>query len=176
MYKDGSSEDASRLHEFKTAGGQYHWTSEFAPKKYQRFLSYFSGWLAALSYQAGNASGKFLSGILIQALIGIRDPLYTAPAWHCWLLTVASTACCCLINIFADRILPRLQYVSLAVHLGGFIITIAVLWALAPHVDAKAALLTFENEGGWPTMGLALMVGQLSAVFALGGELNIRSK
>lgn len=26
-----------------TAGGQYHWVSEFAPPKYQKLLSYFSG-------------------------------------------------------------------------------------------------------------------------------------
>jgi choline transport protein len=26
-----------------TSGGQYHWVSEFAPRKYQKFLSYMSG-------------------------------------------------------------------------------------------------------------------------------------
>lgn len=26
-----------------TAGGQYHWVSEFAPRKYQKVLSYYSG-------------------------------------------------------------------------------------------------------------------------------------
>ena len=26
-----------------TAGGQYHWVSEFAPRRYQKFLSYTSG-------------------------------------------------------------------------------------------------------------------------------------
>lgn len=26
-----------------TSGGQYHWVSEFAPPKYQRFLSYMTG-------------------------------------------------------------------------------------------------------------------------------------
>lgn len=28
-----------------TAGGQYHWVSEFAPRSKQRFLSYMTGWL-----------------------------------------------------------------------------------------------------------------------------------
>ena len=28
-----------------TAGGQYHWVSEFAPREHQRFLSYLTGWL-----------------------------------------------------------------------------------------------------------------------------------
>jgi choline transport protein len=26
-----------------TAGGQYHWVSEFAPRKWQKLLSYYSG-------------------------------------------------------------------------------------------------------------------------------------
>ena len=26
-----------------TAGGQYHWVSEFAPRRHQKFLSYVSG-------------------------------------------------------------------------------------------------------------------------------------
>jgi hypothetical protein len=27
-------------------GGQYHWVSEFAPRKHQQFLSYMTGWLS----------------------------------------------------------------------------------------------------------------------------------
>lgn len=32
-----------------TAGGQYHWVSEFAPRKYQKILSYISGKIPARS-------------------------------------------------------------------------------------------------------------------------------
>ena len=28
------------------SGGQYHWVSEFAPRQYQQFLSYMTGWLS----------------------------------------------------------------------------------------------------------------------------------
>lgn len=31
------------FHRAPTAGGQYHWVSEFAPRKYQKFLSYITG-------------------------------------------------------------------------------------------------------------------------------------
>ena len=33
-----------------TAGGQYHWVSEFAPRSKQRFLSYMTGWLCVRFY------------------------------------------------------------------------------------------------------------------------------
>ena len=32
-----------------TAGGQYHWVSEFAPREYQQSLSYLTGWLCVSS-------------------------------------------------------------------------------------------------------------------------------
>ncbi|KAL2289512.1 hypothetical protein FJTKL_01782 [Diaporthe vaccinii] len=34
-----------------TVGGQYHWVSEFAPRDYQKFISYLMGWLCVLGWQ-----------------------------------------------------------------------------------------------------------------------------
>lgn len=45
-----------------TSGGQYHWVSEFSPRKYQKLLSYMSGWIANTSWQAATASGAFFTG------------------------------------------------------------------------------------------------------------------
>jgi len=28
-----------------TSGGQYHWVSEFAPRRFQRLMSYMTGWV-----------------------------------------------------------------------------------------------------------------------------------
>lgn len=63
-----------------------------------------------------------------------------------------------------------MQNAFMPVYVASFIATIAVMWALCPHVDAHTALMDFKDEGGWSSMGLALMVGQISAIFALGGE------
>ena len=60
-----------------TSGGQYHWVSEFAPKSYQRFLSWFvgkidahssieprlmgaKGWASVIGWQIGLASLVFI--------------------------------------------------------------------------------------------------------------------
>ncbi len=133
-------------------------------------LSYVSGWLSALSWQAGNASGLFLCAKLIQALIAIGNPAYAAPAWQGWLLVVAVTLICVFFNIFAEPLLPHMQNLLLPVYVGAFIATVAVMCALCPHVDAYTALIEITNEGGWSSSGLALMVGQISAIFALGGK------
>jgi amino acid transporter len=152
-----------------TAGGQYHWVSELAPPKYQQVLSYASGWLSTLSWQAGNASGLFLAGVLIQILAKIRHPDYAAPAYQGWLLVVAVTAICVFFNIWAEPLLPYLQTAFLPVYVGTFIATVAVLWTIDSGVDARDALLELKDFGGWNSIGLALMVGQVGPIFALGG-------
>ena len=153
-----------------TAGGQYHWVSEFAPRRFQQILSYASGWLSVLSWQAGNASGLFLCGDLIQSMISIRNPDYAYPAWQGWLLTVACTALVTGFNIWAEKILPHMQNLFAPVYVGLWLATIAVLAASGPHVSGYEAILDFQDFGGWNSMGLALMIGQISAVFALGGS------
>jgi len=80
------------------------------------------------------------------------------------------TAICVVFNVYFERILPLMQNIFMPVYVAAFIATIAVMWAMIPHVDAKTALLEFTDEGGWSSMGLAVMVGQISAIFALGGQ------
>lgn len=45
-----------------TAGGQYHWVSEFSQTAWQKWLSYVTGWTSTVAWQAGNAIGVFLTG------------------------------------------------------------------------------------------------------------------
>ena len=40
------------LNRSPTAAGQYNWVSEFGPRSCSSFLSYITGWLAALGWQA----------------------------------------------------------------------------------------------------------------------------
>ncbi|KAK3069571.1 hypothetical protein LTR53_011981 [Teratosphaeriaceae sp. CCFEE 6253] len=145
-------------------------TAEFAPPQLQQVLSYAAGWLAALSWQAGNASGLFLCANIIQSLMAIKNPSYAEPAWQGWLLVIAVTLICVVFNIWAEPILPHMQNLFMPIYVAAFIATIAVMWALCPHVDAHTALVEVTNSGGWSSNGLALMVGQISAIFALGGS------
>ncbi|KAL8693053.1 MAG: hypothetical protein Q9224_003836, partial [Gallowayella concinna] len=59
-----------------TAGGQYHWVSEFAAPSKQKFVSYMTGWLCVLGWQAGSAAGCYLAGTEIQGLIVLNHPGY----------------------------------------------------------------------------------------------------
>jgi hypothetical protein len=107
---------------------------------------------------------------MIQTLVSVGDPSYTLPAWQTWLLTLGVAILCCASNLFFEKWFARLQYVAMFLHVAGLLATVAVLWSLGPRISAKEALLDFSNLGGWSSTGLAVMVGQLTVVFALGGS------
>lgn len=59
-----------------TSGGQYHWVSEFAPKKYQKSMSYFVGWMSILGWQAFTAGAPYVCGTLIQGKFKLKSRFY----------------------------------------------------------------------------------------------------
>ena len=89
-----------------TAGGQYHWVSEFAPRSQQQFLSYLTGWLCVgtllmirgdvmlmltqvLGWQTALCSTAYSCALAVQGMIALNNPGYGVPAWHGVLLTIA---------------------------------------------------------------------------------------
>ncbi|THW81708.1 amino acid transporter [Aureobasidium pullulans] len=149
-----------------TAGGQYHWISEFAPPSQQKILSFLGGWMSTLSWQAGTASGPYLVGTLIQSLIYEKDPNYGYANWQGTLLVIGITLVVWATNIWGSRAMPVFQNIMMIVHVLGFLVIIVMIWVLAPRNTASDVFGTFTNSGGWSSMGLSLMVGQVSAVYA----------
>ncbi|KAJ5817380.1 hypothetical protein N7447_009613 [Penicillium robsamsonii] len=149
-----------------TSGGQYHWVSEFCTPRYQKFLSYTTGWMSVLSWQAGAASCSFLTGTIIQGLITLRDPSYEPQNWHGTLFVLAMIVVTYFFNVYVASWMPRIQNILLALHLLCWAIIVIVLFAMAPHNSAKHVFTSFYNGGNWSTMGISLMIGQISAVYA----------
>jgi choline transport protein len=57
----------------------------------------------------------------------------------------------------------------LILHVVGWLAVVITLWVMAPRADAHTALLDFQNNGGWPTVGLSSMVGLLAPMAVLVG-------
>ncbi|XRM43703.1 hypothetical protein ABZX51_006858 [Aspergillus tubingensis] len=148
-----------------TSGGQYHWVSEFASPRYQKFLSYLTGWMSVLAWQAGTASGSFLTGTIIQGLISVRDPDYDPTGWQGTLFVFAMILIALFFNIYGAAFMARMQNVLLATHVFCWLVVVVTLWVLAPLQPAEAVFTKFENFGGWSSMGLTVMVGQLAAIY-----------
>jgi amino acid transporter len=149
-----------------TAGGQYHWVSEFSPASVQKPFSFFMGWMSTLSWQAGTASGPFLVGTLIQASVIVMYPDYVPANWHGTLMVIAVAIIVWAANIWGVKLMPVFQNIMLVVHIFGFLAIIIVLWVLSPRSSAKVTFTQMTDGGGWGSAGLALMVGQLSAIYA----------
>lgn len=170
-----------------TSGGQYHWVSEFAPPRYQKCLSYLTGkciaqryiedgwqnltleqtlgWISIMSWQSGVAGGVFLTGTITQKLIVLNCPSYDAPRWQGTLCVIVVIFIVLSINIFGAKRLPFLQNVFLVLHVLSFVAIMIVLWVVARIQPTKAVFTHFENNGGWNSMGLSLMVGQVTSVY-----------
>lgn len=142
-----------------TTGGQYHWVSEFAPRRHQKFLSYIMGWVCVLGWQMCSASAAYISGTQIQGLIVHNYSDYVYEAWHGTLLTIAVAAFSALFNIMLARRLPMIEAVILIVHIFAFFGIVVPLWVLAPRSDAKEVFTTFSNGGGWNSLGTSALVG-----------------
>ena len=147
-----------------TAAGQYSWVSEFGPPRYQRMLSYLTGWLCATGWNTFLASVCFMVGTIIQGLIALNDANYGFQAWHGTLLTIAIISLCIFWNVILAGKLPLTEGVAVIVHICGLFAVIIPLWCLGPIADAST-LTTFVNNGGWPTVGLSCMVGIVSVFF-----------
>ncbi|KAL4815125.1 amino acid/polyamine transporter I [Aspergillus spinulosporus] len=148
-----------------TSGGQYHWVSEFASPRYQKFLSYLTGWMSVLAWQAGSASGSFLTGTIIQGLITIRNPDYSPENWHGTLFVFAMIFVIYIFNVYASDAMPVLNNLLMIFHVLSWCAILIVLWAMAPHRTAKSVFTEWSNQGGWSSIGLSVMIGQISAIY-----------
>ncbi|KAK0261593.1 hypothetical protein LTR35_017846 [Friedmanniomyces endolithicus] len=152
-----------------TSAGQYHWVSEFAPPRYQRLLSYFTGWLCAIGWQTFLASVCFLVGTIIQGLIALNDDTYGYERWHGTLLTIAVICFAIVFNTLLAGKLPLTEGFAVIFHICGLFGVIIPLWCMAPRATAQDAFLTFTNNGGWPTTGLSCMIGLTAPITILIG-------
>lgn len=169
-----------------TAGGQYHWVSEFAPPKHQKFLSYLTGrpsafpssrrstdaktgWLCATGWQVFLASVCFMVGGIFQGMIALNDQNYVAQPFHGTLLTIAIMCFAVIFNTALAVRLPLVEGCVLILHIAGFFAIFVPMWVLAPRATAKEALLTFSDNGNWGNVGLSSMIGLQTSISALIG-------
>lgn len=165
-----------------TSGGQYHWVSEFAPKKYQKFLSYAAGkssfpgtqvsllitclgWMSTLGWLASVSSSVFVLTTLIQAIISVTNGDFSFPAWQYTLIMLAFLVVTVGFNTWGARTLPMMETVSLFGHIAGFVITIIPLWIMAPKNTASTVFTDVLNNGGWSNVGTSCLVSQISVMY-----------
>jgi len=112
-------------------------------------LSYLTGWLSVLGWQAALVSTTYSGALAVQGLISLNTVNYAAPSWHAVLLTIGITLITIIFNTVLLRRLPALEGVMLVVHIFAFIAIVVVLWVMGDKTDAGAVFTEFSDPQGW---------------------------
>jgi choline transport protein len=148
-----------------TLGDRYHWVSEFAPERYQRFLSYSAGWMSTLGWLASTASSCFVCATLIQAMVEVYNVDFVFVNWKYTLIGIAVMVITIFFNTWGAPVLPMIETISLVGHLLGFLVVIIPVWVMAPKNSASDVFLHFEDNGGWGNLGAACCVSTVSVLY-----------
>jgi choline transport protein len=139
------------------------------PKSCYKFLSYLTGWMTTLGWQALVASTAYIAGTLIQAMVVMTIPSYEPKNWHGTLLVFAVLLWGMFINTAARKLLPSLEGPILCVHVLGFFGVLVPFCVLSSHRDSADVWAYFVNEGGWSNQGLSTLIGLLMSIFLFTG-------
>lgn len=103
-------------------GGPYHWVARFAPPKWRSLLSYLTGWMSAMAWQAGAASGPFIVGTLLRSLIGLNTGSYHETGWYDTLFVWLIASVVYFGNCYGRSALPVVQNFMLILHVSAFLV------------------------------------------------------
>jgi choline transport protein len=84
-------------------------------------------------------------------------------------MTMAIGLLAFLVVGFGTRWPPLLEGAILLLFVSGFFGVLIPIWTLAPMAPAKEVFTSFSNFGGWSSIGVACIVGQISPVGAFIG-------
>ncbi|KAK1483013.1 hypothetical protein CABS01_02749 [Colletotrichum abscissum] len=155
---------------YPTAGGQYHWTSILAPKRYSRGLSYCCGSINFLGWIANGAGFIIQMPVIILSLASYLDPTYIPETWHIFLVFQAFNIAFTAYNIFLMKRTAWVHDIGFFLSLTGFfVITVTCLARSGQKQKDSFVWTTFVNESGWSSKGIVFLTGLLNPNFIYSG-------
>lgn len=114
---------------------------------------------------------SFIVGSMIQTMISINDPTYEPKRWQATLLIIAVSVGVGAFNVLSAQWLALAEIMFAVLHFVAFFpIVITLLTTTSPFKTASEVFLDFSDNGaGWPSLGLTVLVGQVSAMFTVLG-------
>jgi choline transport protein len=122
-----------------------------------------------LGWQTGIAITAFLAGGQIQGLLILNNPNYVPERWHGTLLIIAVATFAIVFNTLLARKLPLVEGIVLVLHIFGFFAVFITMWVLGPRSPTSEVFGSFQDNAGWGSVGLSVLVGQLAPVLSLLG-------
>lgn len=150
------------------SGGPYHWVSVFTRKSHQSILSYIVGWFEVIGWIAGTAGTAYFLTQVLLATIALFHSTYVIQPWHVTVASIGLTALAVGLNYWI-RAFRLLEGLILFFSIAGFICYVVVLLALGPRKDLYETFFDFQDNSGWGSPGLAVLVGISGPIVTLIG-------
>ncbi|KAF2999362.1 hypothetical protein E8E13_006068 [Curvularia kusanoi] len=152
-----------------TAGGQYHWVSEFAPPSFQKSLSYIVGWSAGVGWVSGiPACAQIISSLVIGMVLLVNPEAHIGKLWHVTLIMMLWLLLMIGFNIFLAQHLPLADGIVLVLHVFAFFAFLILFWTMTERSPAEV-FTTFHDGGGWGSLGLSALVGLATPLWCFTG-------
>jgi choline transport protein len=150
--------------------GQIYWAAKFAPERWSRSLSYWTGVFASAAWFFWTAGTFLLVAQLLLALVMALEPSYVQELWHTVLVSILSALFCLVLNVPAFRALPLLAKVMVIVtNCGTVLAAVALLVRAQPKRSAYEVFVEVKNVSGWSSPGVAFFLSLLPGVTAING-------
>lgn len=147
-------------HRAPTAGGQYHWVSEFAPPSLQKSLSYVVGWSSGVGWVTGiPACAQILSSLVIGMVLIANPEAQIQELWHVTLIMMLWILLMIGFNIFLAQHLPLAEGLVLVLHVLGFFAFLILFWTMAERSPVKETFTKFVDGGQWGSLSISALVG-----------------
>ncbi|KAK5987877.1 Choline transport protein [Cladobotryum mycophilum] len=164
---------------YPTAGGQYHFVSVLAPKRFNKSLSYACGVIATVSFIAGAASCCSVVSTSLWAFAAHYTG-YVPESWHLFLMYQAANAFATMYNLFLLKRTNWIHDAAFLFSLASFLTISITCLVTADKQPSQKVWTDFEPNTGWtpfmsfvtglPTFGY--MYGCLDSALHLAEETH----
>lgn len=108
------------------------------------------------------------------AAVSIGNPAFSPELWQTSLLAMLIAVMVASLNIWCAKRLPAIENFFVFLHIACFVIIMVTLGVTSQKTPARQVFLDFTDNGGnYPTLGLAVMVGQVAAMYNVCGTWAI---
>ncbi|KAH0846343.1 GABA permease [Fonsecaea pedrosoi] len=181
---------------YPTAGGQYSWVAILAPPKYARGAAFVTGWFMCTGIVAMGAVNNFVSlsvvsrqfviptkpwltnclldvfqqlgANFILGMANLNNPSYTIERWHTVLVTYLIATLAALSNVYLSRWLNQISTFAVAWNILSFFVVIITILAANDHKQSASFVFSdFQNQTGFSSGGMAVMIGLLQTLFGM---------
>ncbi|PTB39490.1 hypothetical protein M441DRAFT_59518 [Trichoderma asperellum CBS 433.97] len=167
MYGSAAVTLAELASVYPTAGGQYHFASIMAPKRFNKSISYVCGMIATVSWIICSASVCSVTSLCIAAIAEFYNG-FQASAWQLFLISQALNVISLLYNLFLLKKTHWIHDAAFFLTLATFVSVSVVCLARGDKQSSTWLWTSFESSSGW-TPVVSFFTGLTTHAYMFGG-------